>query len=169
MIFFVVSNDAIPPCPICQGSLKYRRCKQRIMKQAGGTKQWLCIRRFKCTTCERLHNELPDCLVPYKHYNSEIIQDVIVHEEALGDELFNTDYDEYPCYETMLRWLRWFNQNLANINGLLRKAAIFIGCMNDGTAPLLDTIQDHTDRWLCAVLRMIYNSGGYLPAVYDRY
>ena len=36
-------------------------------------KQRFLIRRLKCSNCGRLHRELPDCLVPYKHYASEVI------------------------------------------------------------------------------------------------
>lgn len=35
------------------------------------------ICRLKCSSCGRLHRELPDCLVPYKHYASEVISSVL--------------------------------------------------------------------------------------------
>ena len=40
-------------------------------------KQRFLIRRLKCSNCGRLHRELPDCLVPYKHYASEVISGVL--------------------------------------------------------------------------------------------
>lgn len=43
------------------------------------------INHLKCTNekCRRLHNELPDCMVSYKHYGTEIIEDVIDCHSAL--------------------------------------------------------------------------------------
>ncbi len=35
------------------------------------------IRRLRCDTCSKLHHELPDVVVPYKRYSSEIIASVI--------------------------------------------------------------------------------------------
>ena len=53
---------------------------------AGGGKEWCLIRRLKCSNdkCRRLHNELPDFLCPYKHYDAGLIEDVadgVVSEE----------------------------------------------------------------------------------------
>ena len=40
---------------------------------------WLAINRLKYTNekCPRLHNELPDCMISYKHYDPDIIEDVV--------------------------------------------------------------------------------------------
>ena len=35
------------------------------------------IRRLYCKKCRRLHNELPDILSPYKHYEAETIEGVV--------------------------------------------------------------------------------------------
>ena len=60
--FYVKSNDVVPPCPVCHGCMRYRDSKKRGMKLEGGSRQWLIIHRFKCCSCGRLHNELPDSL-----------------------------------------------------------------------------------------------------------
>lgn len=47
---------------------------------------------------------LPDCLVPYKHYNEETISGVL-------DDIVNPDDEDseiYPSEKTMLRWHHWF-------------------------------------------------------------
>ena len=44
------------------------------------------IRRFRCQNCRSYHNELPDCLVPYKHYEAEVIAGVL-DEVILPDDL----------------------------------------------------------------------------------
>jgi hypothetical protein len=40
-------------------------------------KQLLKIRRLYCPPCERIHHELPDCIVPYKRYSADVIENVI--------------------------------------------------------------------------------------------
>src|SRR5699024_11920458 len=67
MIFFVESS-AISYCPVCGEPLSYRDSCVRIMRLEGGRKRRFLIRRLKCSSCGRIHRELPDCLVPYKHY-----------------------------------------------------------------------------------------------------
>ena len=57
------------------------------------------IRRFQCQNCHSYHNELPDCLVPYKHYEAEVIAGVL-DEVILPEDL---DSEDYPSFNTMLR------------------------------------------------------------------
>ena len=71
------------------------------------------IRRFRCSGCGRYHNELPDCLLPYKHYEAEAISGVI-DGVVTSDDL---DSEDYPCVYTMLLWIRWFTGNLERIEG----------------------------------------------------
>lgn len=77
-IFFITSKEECT-CPCCGGRLKYRDHRLRIHKLAGGGKEWYQIRRLKCTDdkCRKLHNELPDCMFPYKHYDAGLIEDVV--------------------------------------------------------------------------------------------
>ena len=122
----------------------------------GGTKEYLQIRRFRCQEGQALHNELPDCLVPHKHYEAEVISGVIDGIVTPDDE----ESEDYPCLATMLRWLVWFRANLLNIEGLLRKAANL--SLADLPSSLLDTLRANNQRWLETALRIIYNSGGWL-------
>ena len=48
-MFFVVSSDDTPVCPVCGGTLKYRDTRPRIRKKEGGLKEYLMIRRLRCT------------------------------------------------------------------------------------------------------------------------
>ena len=60
--------------------LSYRDSCKRILLQEGqeGHERHVCIiRRMKCTKCGILHRELPDFLVPYKHYTAEVISGVL--------------------------------------------------------------------------------------------
>lgn len=108
---------------------------------------------------------LPDCLIPYKHYESEVISGAI-DGIVLPDD---TDSEDYPCMMTMLRWLAWFRANLTNIEGYLRRAYQRINGFKDAIlkkeVSLLGAIRKKNDRWLETVLRIVYNSGGFLMVV----
>lgn len=74
-------------------TLKHRDYRRRIMKVEGGIKQFIQIERLKCEQCHRLHNALPDILVPYKHYTTELISGVLDETVSSGD----LDDEDYPC------------------------------------------------------------------------
>ncbi len=74
-------------CPICGGELirKGFRTRFLIRTEPGATeddcepyeKICLIIARYRCKTCGKIHHGLPDCIVPYKRFNLEIIEGVI--------------------------------------------------------------------------------------------
>lgn len=115
--------------------------------------------------CHSYHNELPDCLVPYKHYEAEVIAGVL-DEVILPEDL---DSEDYPSFNTMLRWLQWFRENLQRIEGYLRTAGYQI--LNLGEELLftpdllLNKIRNRCQNWLELILRLIYNSGGFLTPI----
>ena len=111
MVFFVESSENSHLCSVCQGMLRYRDSRPRIRKKEGGTWERLMIRRFRCQTCHSSHNELPDCLVPYKHYETEVIAGVL-DEVIRPDDL---DSEDYPSFNTMLRWLQCKRQIIMRI------------------------------------------------------
>lgn len=119
------------------------------------------------TTISRIshHNELPDCLVPYKHYEAEVIAGVL-DEVILPDDL---DSEDYPSFSTMLRWLQWFRENLQRMEGYLRTAGYQILNLGEdflfSSDSLLDKIRNRYQNWLEQLLRLIYNSGGFLVPV----
>ncbi|MCD8348893.1 MAG: hypothetical protein LUD16_13330 [Lachnospiraceae bacterium] len=82
----------------------------------------------------------------------------------------DTDSEDYPCLQTMLRWLAWLNFNLANMEGSLRRASQDILRMGKellfSSQPLLDAVRSSFPDWLERTLRIIYNSGGALMALY---
>ena len=70
------------------------------MKGKYGVKQFIYISRYRCSVCSTYHRAIPNCLLPYKHYDKEIILGVlegIITTDILG-------YENYPCELTMLRW-----------------------------------------------------------------
>lgn len=136
------------------------------MKLEGGEKHFIYMERLQCSNkgCRRLHNALPDRLVPYKHYAAEIISGVL-------DEIITTqdlETEDYPCETTMLRWKHWLMINYFRIDGYLKSIGYCFLGFRDGLLntrlSLLEKLRSLNDRWLEAILRMIYNSGGFLES-----
>ena len=91
-------------CPICGGELKYYDRVKRIVRTKKGKKNDIHIKRFRCKTCNGIHREIVDDILPNKHYEREIILGVIeryITNETLG-------FENYPSEITMKRWLNEF-------------------------------------------------------------
>ena len=161
-IFLVISEeDTI--CPECGSPLCRRDRKLRVHKEAGGKKSWFAINRLQCTNekCRRLHNELPDCMIPYKHYGSDIIEDVV--DEVVGSDDLGTE--DYPCEGIMKHWKWWISQNEANIGGQMRSMLhhlmdFDIKFLKSSDSLLKELKGRISPGWLSVVTRFIYNSGG---------
>ncbi|SHJ14753.1 hypothetical protein SAMN02745229_04150, partial [Butyrivibrio fibrisolvens DSM 3071] len=114
------------------------------------------------------HTELPDCLVPYKHYDSEIITGVIDGIVTSDDE----DSEDYPCEETMKRWILWYKENKERAEGYLRNTIYRLLDNRDdfliSGVSLLSTFKkiEVKPHWLGYIIRTIYNSGNYLVPVW---
>jgi hypothetical protein len=94
----VRSNDT-SNCPVCKAPLCMRSWRKRVMIASSGEKIELQIRRLKCPKCERIHHELPDCLVPYKRHCAEIIEEII-----------DARTPNIPCEKlTIHRILQWWS------------------------------------------------------------
>jgi hypothetical protein len=145
-------------CPECGGELSYRDCRYRISKDYSGEKKWLVIRRLKCSSCNRLHNELPDYLTPYKHYKTEVIENVLDGVSTPYDE----STEDYPCESTMKRWNIWLEYNRFKIEGVMRGRSYAIrGCARelfDTSISWLKDLKKHGTGWLGIVTGLIYNS-----------
>lgn len=80
------------------------------------------------------------------------------------------DSEDYPSLSTMMYWLRWFQLNLANIEGYLRNSGYSIlGLGKDlllSDQSLLEAVRKKYLNWLEKSIRIIYNSGGFLPVFY---
>ena len=112
---------------------------------AGGGKEWHLIRRLKCSNdkCGRLHNELTDCLCPYKHYDAGLIEDVADGAVSEAD----TETEDYPCEGQ----IREAAHRFLDLDGkFLKSGASLLGGLRERISP----------GWLKAAVRAIYNSGG---------
>ena len=162
MIFFIISEeDTI--CPVCGSPLCKRDKRKRIYKEAGGKKKWILINRLKCTNenCKRLHHELPDCVVPYKHYSSELIEDVIDDVRTVND----LEMEDYPCEGTIKHWKWWHLKNETNINGQMRSMLHHLLDLKaeflKSRESLLKELRERVSPgWLSVVVRVLYNCGG---------
>lgn len=164
-IFFVENTGSVPPCPHCGGTLCYRDSRKRICRLEGGKSIRLIIRRLRCEKCHFIHNELPDCVSPHKQYATDVISGVLDGIISSEDE----DSEDYPCQETMRRWTRWFQENQNDMNGHLRRAGSAILGLGEtalfSTASLLHVLRNTYQDWLERILRIVYNSGGFLAAI----
>lgn len=164
-IFVVMAKvDQVSCCPDCGHTLSYRDSRLRIRKVHGGGRDQLLIRRLKCDHCHRLHNELPDILAPYKHYTSEVIEDVV--DGVIDSDDLETE--AFPCDATMRRWNAWLLYNQLRIDGLLkavgyRMLALSETFLKSGVS-MLERIRETGAGWMGTILRVIYNSGNFLPA-----
>lgn len=167
-IYEVKSNEDMAACPCCGSVLHYRDQRLRIRIKEGGEKQYLKIRRLRCSNpdCLKYHNELPDCLVPYKHYEAEVISGVldgIIQQEDL-------DAEDYPCFYTMIRWLAWLQFNISIIEDYVRRflftKTVDQRIRHSSESPILQELQNKSQCWMETVIRLIYNHGGFLYSFY---
>ena len=118
----------------------------------------LVIRRLRCVNCQRIHHELPDCLVPYKRYESIAIESVVSEGSGLSDVAADN--------ATMYRMRAWFNTMLPYLLSCLNSIAIRLGQdpVKEPSVPTLSAHQriglyvGHASRWLARIVRPIVNA-----------
>lgn len=152
-------------CPECKAPLRPRDYKRRIWREKGGKTNWLKVPRCRCTNegCKRLHTVLPNFLSENKHYDNELMEDVL---DAVVSEN-DPGYEDYPSGVTMERWRSWLKRSKEAIEGHLRSAGFRLLDFTDqflkSTESLLEELRRRiSPGWLKAVLGFIYNSGGRL-------
>jgi len=159
---FLIESSAISYCPICAKQLFYKDSCKRIMLLEGRERRIYIIRRLTCSLCEKIHRELPDCFVPYKHYSSEIISGTLDGYVSPEDD----DSSDYPCEATMKKWKHWLIANQLRIDGYLKSIGYHLPGFSEellkSGMSLLEELRRSNERWLETILRFIYNSGGFL-------
>ena len=154
---FLVKSAEQNFCPCCGNKLKVSGSRQRKYADISGTEHAIIIRRLKCIACKKTHHELPDILVPYKHYDSESIESVITGSSQLAVAVDNS---------TIIRWRTWFNRLKKYILACLISIAIRLGEESvDGIScrpeSALEGIQRYTGNetgWLKNAVRSLANS-----------
>lgn len=101
--FFVrCAESIVSPC--CGEKLVVIGSRLRKLVSGEGEMKRLVIRRLRCEQCRKIHHELPDCIVPYKRYESDCIEQVVTQSAGL----LVAPADQ----ATLGRWRSWF-QHLA--------------------------------------------------------
>lgn len=112
--FFVRSTEVIP-CPCCDRTLHVIGSRKRVWIQSDGVKNRLVIRRTQCEECGKIHHELPDLLVPYKHYDAKSIEGAVSES---GDIAVAADES------TLLRWRSWVAAWIVYAQGVLTSLSL---------------------------------------------
>ncbi len=92
--------NGVRRCPVCGGDVKYYDRVRRTVRTKNGKKFYSKLERVRCTRCGRIHRVVPNYILPYKHYEKEVIVGVLeglITPETLG-------FEDYPCELTMQRW-----------------------------------------------------------------
>ena len=158
--FFVKSNGNPPPCPECRGQLEYRDRKRRIMRLEGAEKQWILIRRFRCTGCSDTIMNFPIVWYPSS----------ITRQRLLPVFLMALLPRRISIVRIIPAWTRcscgFFQLNQERIEGYLRTIAYEL---SDGKLSVLHSdlsllkwFRLHARNWLERIIHSIYNSGGFL-------
>lgn len=112
------------------------------------------IRRLKCLICNKIHHELPDFMIPYKRYSSELISGFVEGKDDIRID---------PQQVKKLH--HWFALRLSNFVGLTRRAfkvdlKLAVSHEPDGTLSNLDWLKscfDNHPNWLAHLVRMLVN------------
>ena len=120
-----------------------------------GSAKHLIIRRLFCSQCSHIHHELPETIVPYKRYSSEVIESVISAREKIPS---------YPCEESTARRIRiWFSllrsylESVIESLKLIYKQELALLAFLDRMR--LSQLHDQSNGWLKALVRIVVNSG----------
>ncbi|WP_430082947.1 DUF6431 domain-containing protein, partial [Paenibacillus ferrarius] len=97
--FFVRCAEVVPS-PCCGKELKVIGSRKRKLTSESGESRMLVVRRLRCSGCRSIHHELPDCVVPYKRYESACIEQVVSETEMLSVVAADD--------ATLRRWKNWF-------------------------------------------------------------
>lgn len=147
-----VSCESELRCPVCGERLFCRDWKMRRYRDVDGIKHVLWIRRMKCGICDRLHNELPDFIIPYKQHVSLTIEKA-VEENLLGKELLSV---YIPDVKTVKRWRIWIEENILKLNSNIEKI-----CKKN------QYIQKYSIIVPITLKELVINAKGWLSAILD--
>ena len=153
-ILYVESHE-MSVCPICNGSLGVIGSRKRSVILSSGEKRKLMIRRLKCIQCDKIHHELPDCVVPYKRYVTKAIEEILTKNSASLN---------YACEEGTVRRLKnWFS----TLKDTFEKTLISIKAVHNYDPEICNTINEllpinsylsFADGWLKTLVRLLVNS-----------
>ncbi|MCL2841526.1 MAG: DUF6431 domain-containing protein [Defluviitaleaceae bacterium] len=76
-IFYVQIKEEIH-CPTCQELLKVRASREWVWWRGESdiNRHVLIMQHLYCEKCEQIHHKLPDCIVPFKRYGADVIENI---------------------------------------------------------------------------------------------
>lgn len=113
--FFVRCAESVPS-PCCGEPLRIIGSRKRKVISESGEVLLLVIRRLRCSQCRKIHHELPECIIPYKRYESASVEQV-VSSPSPSSTVAADD-------ATLRRWKIWFQNHTTYLLGALRSIAI---------------------------------------------
>lgn len=147
------SDDLV--CPTCHQRKKLYDHVRRYVRGYHDQRFTLYVPRYKCQC--GLHRVLPKKAVPFKHFEAEVIENVVDGLISPGDE----EIENHPCESTAVRWKRWIAGNKAQIDGALaavhNRYRIFKHTQLDMTVSLLEQLREIEDDWLQIVDLILWN------------
>lgn len=165
--FFVRCAELVP-CPCCGEQLVVIGSRKRKYRTSCDQTKILVIRRMRCSHCNRIHHELPDCLIPYKRYESQCVEQVITNPAKAID----TPADEATLY----RWRSWYQALSPYLLGCLRSISIRFG-QDLVESPSVSSLSVHqrigrfvgdAQGWLARIVRPIANLNlWYIPVLHS--
>lgn len=115
---------------MCNGRLRVRDTVVRFVRISSSEKYGITIRRLRCEVCGKIHRELPDFLMPHKHYPAECIESEI--ERMKQNKRVRSCDDRvcaYPELSTCMRWRQNFEKRQAAMKRALAVISIEEGRM----------------------------------------
>lgn len=160
-MFFVRCAEVVPS-PCCGEKCNIIGSRKRIYIEATGEKKELRIRRLRCSNCRRIHHELPDFLVPHKHYESACVEQTLTEEPVA--------FDVAADNATLQRWKAWFRDHhaywlgcLASITLRFHQAPVKAPSNPSQTAHhTFGQIVGEAPGWLARIVRPIANANLWL-------
>lgn len=104
-----MSNDLNPECPHCNCKMGHYDSRKRIIRIPNGKCRYIVLRRLYCKHCHKLHLELPNFLIPHKHYAVKFIHTILNNAQNVLDVYSNYNY---PSDMTKFRWITWYRTML---------------------------------------------------------
>jgi hypothetical protein len=144
-------------CPVCCSPvLKVIGSRDRKVLNSCGTRIVLVIRRLRCSSCKRIHHELPDCIVPYKRYSSESIEAILDDTE-----------DTVSCEEsTIYRIRKWFGDFSGYLAGCLGAFAARwdsnVIAVQSSVMHRIKAFVGEEARWLARTVRPVVNTNNWV-------
>ncbi len=139
----------------------------RFVRISSSEKYGITIRRLRCDVCGKLHRELPDFLLPHKHYPAECIESEIDRmKQNEGVRSCDDRLCAYPELSTCMRWRQDFEIRQATMKKALAVVPIEEGHMlSKHEEPLLQYYSLFMERrktgagWLAECVRTTVNAG----------